>query len=198
MSIPVVLAAQDSPAPGTHGALGVVLSPVLGDHDKVLARGPRGLGERKETAAVPSRACWGGTTKGGQEMNICTPRRVFQLLSCRDQTLLAVGFPRHTGRGSHPAAIAGHPHTGIATRTPGAGAGRPAHAAALCWPRGDTPGLAGGVEPDAGASQSPACPTPPPAWGPSRSPVHVPWLLSNHGSAPACPAPCSLWALPTS
>lgn len=96
MSIPVVLAAQDSPAPGAHGALGFVLSPVLGDHDKVLARGPRGLGERKGTAAVPSRAGWGGTTKGGQETNICTPRRVFQLLSCSNQTLLGCGFsPSH-------------------------------------------------------------------------------------------------------
>lgn len=115
MSIPVVLAAQDSSA---HGVPGVVLSALLGDHDKVLARGARGLGERTGTAAVPSRAGWGGTAKGGQEMHICTPRRVFQLLSCRDQSLLGCGIsPSHRTwqppccRCRSPPGRHSHPHT---------------------------------------------------------------------------------------
>ncbi|NXW92882.1 MYPR protein, partial [Alopecoenas beccarii] len=38
-------------------------------------RPAHGLGERRGTAAVPSRAGWGGTVRGGQEIHICTPRR---------------------------------------------------------------------------------------------------------------------------
>lgn len=92
MSIPVVPAAQGSPAPG---ASGVVLSAVFGDHDKVLARGPHVLGEWKGTAAVPSGSGRRGTVEGGQESRVCTPRQVLQLPSRRGQTLLGHGhaFP---------------------------------------------------------------------------------------------------------
>lgn len=81
-----MLAAQGSLAPRPPG---IVPSAVLGDHDKVLVRGARGLGDQRGMAAVPSGAGWGGTTEGGQESHICTPERVLQLPSRRSQALLA-------------------------------------------------------------------------------------------------------------
>ncbi|NXX97064.1 MYPR protein, partial [Centropus bengalensis] len=49
-----------------------VLSAVLGDHNKALARGAWGHGG---TAAVPSGAGWGGTVEGGQENHMFTPKQ---------------------------------------------------------------------------------------------------------------------------
>ncbi|NWW53090.1 MYPR protein, partial [Pedionomus torquatus] len=86
--IPVVPAPQH---PLASNAPRVALSTVLGDHDKALARGARVLGEQRGTAAVPLGAGWCGTVEGGQESRIVTPRRVLQLPSRRDQTLLGCG-----------------------------------------------------------------------------------------------------------
>jgi len=198
MSIPAAAATWGSLAPG---ALRAVLSTVLGARDKVLTRGALGLGERRGTAAVPSGAGRGGTAEGGQERCLCTPRRVLQVLSRRGQTLLGSGrgYPPCAGRGSHPAAAACHP-TRVAGREPGAvlAPGCPAWAAAPCWLLGDTPGLVGGAEPDAGSVSVPCLPRALSYLGTLALPCLCPWPLGNHGSALACPAPCSLWALPTS
>ncbi|NXR38666.1 MYPR protein, partial [Zosterops hypoxanthus] len=59
-----------------YGTPGVVHSTGLGDHDKVLAKRSRGLGEQRGTAMVSSGAGWGGTMEGGQESHADTPRHL--------------------------------------------------------------------------------------------------------------------------
>ncbi|NXK40063.1 MYPR protein, partial [Piprites chloris] len=65
----------------------IILCTVLGNRDKVT-KASCGLGERRGLAVVPSGAGWGGTTEGGQESHVDTPRQLLQLRSRGDQTLL--------------------------------------------------------------------------------------------------------------
>lgn len=162
-------------------ALRVVLPAVPGDSDKVLTRGACGQGEQRGVAAVLSGDCWGGTPVGGQESCICLPRQVWQLASRRDQTLLGRGQGYPSPHGTWQPSCCHHwsfPCTWSWSQSccwPCELHRHPAWAAALCWLPGDMLALVGGGEPY--TSQSHACPTPPPAWGPSRSPIHVPGHL---------------------